>query len=57
MTTRTITTANGAYMIRGNWSVKELQAQYAAFVEKFKSQMTFDRWLVERGKVYVKIST
>ncbi len=53
---RTITTENGTYMIRGNWSEKELRTQYASFVEKYRSAMTFDRWMVERGKVYIKLA-
>ncbi len=49
-----IQTAQGTYLIRGNWTVRELHAQYKSFLDKYKSKLIFDRWLVERGKVYFR---
>lgn len=52
---RTVQTEKAEYLIRGPWSEQELRQQYKSFVEKYKSSMDFDRWLTERGKVYVKL--
>ena len=54
--TRTITTNGVKYLIRGSWTEDELKSQFQTFKEKYPtSALSFDRWLVERGKVYVKL--
>ena len=53
---RTITTGRATYLVRVKASVAELNRQYLDFQRKFKSDLTFDRWLVERGKVYKRIT-
>jgi hypothetical protein len=58
-----IKTAKGTYKIRGNWSAEELKKLYASFVRKYGARqadghwaasLSFDRWLIERGKVYFR---
>jgi hypothetical protein len=50
----TIKTEQGTYLIRGNWTADQLRDQYREFVRKYSSEMPFDRWLTERGKVYFR---
>lgn len=50
------------YLMRDQRPVKELRALYRAFTQKYYQEvalttpaLTFHRWLVERGKVYVRL--
>jgi hypothetical protein len=52
---RYIKTAIGRYLIRGNWTVVDLKNQFRSFQTKYGTSMSFDQWLVERGKVYVRV--
>jgi hypothetical protein len=41
------------YLIRGQWTPDQLRRQFRKFQEKFpSSELSFEQWLVERGKVY-----
>lgn len=53
---RTISVNKVTYLIRGPKSANQLREQYQTFIGKYGNQLSFGRWLVERGKVYVKIS-
>ena len=44
---------NRKYLVRGNWSERELKNQYKSFKEKYKSKWTFEQWCCHAGKVYV----
>ena len=48
-----ITTNKATYRIRGPWSAKQLRDQHKSYEDKYGT-INFDRWLVERGKVYFK---
>jgi hypothetical protein len=43
------------FLIRGASTPGDLDRQYRAFVKKFRSDMPFRKWLIERGKVYVRL--
>lgn len=42
------------YLMRDTRSTRELRLLWLAFRQKYQSTMTFHRWLVERGKVYLR---
>lgn len=51
-----IRTINGQrYLMRDTRPMAELRALYAAFCTKFKSSLTFEQWLGQRGKIYLKL--
>ena len=52
----TVGSASGpkTYLVRGDWSEEQLKSLYESFKAKYHSDMPFERWLVERGKVYVR---
>ena len=51
--TRHITVGERRYLIRGDWSPAQLRQQYTAFQDRYASRLTFQQWLVQRGKVYL----
>jgi hypothetical protein len=54
---RYIKTANGKYLIRGDWSVSDLKNHFVSFQTKYpKAKLTFDEWLVYYEKGYLKVS-
>ena len=58
-TSRYVETVRGRYLVRGNHSVTELRNLYASFCVKYRQEQTaegYDKWLRERGKVYVRVS-
>jgi hypothetical protein len=52
---RKITTDKATYAIRGPCTVKQLKQLYRSFCEKHGSKLSFDEWLVQRGKVYFRL--
>jgi hypothetical protein len=45
------------YLIRGDWTCKELRSQFESFKEKHpNTTWTFNRWLVGFGKVYLDLN-
>lgn len=52
---RTIRTALGTYLIRGSYTVRDLRRLYESYCHKYGAHLSFDRWLVERGKVYLRV--
>lgn len=44
------------YLMRDARSTKELLELWREFRIKYRSSMSFKTWLVERGKVYCKLS-
>lgn len=55
MPNHTISTSKATYLIRGNWTREQLLAQFDSFKTKYQSNISFDQWLRERGKVYVRL--
>lgn len=50
-----ITVKGIKYLIRGNYTKLQLVAAYTTFVSKYNSTMSFEQWLIERGKVYISV--
>ena len=52
----TIGTPGGekTYLVRGDYTEKQLKDLYEKFKSKFKSDIPFERWLREYGRVYVR---
>jgi hypothetical protein len=52
----TVGTPSGekTYLVRGDWTEQQLKDQYEKFKLKFRSDIPFERWLAEYGKVYVR---
>jgi len=49
---RYVATKHGKWLVRGPWTVVELRAQFAAFCRKYGETLTWEQWLVQRGKAY-----
>lgn len=52
-----IDTGDRRYLIRGNWSPSQLRQQYKSFQARYASELTFEQWLVQQGKVYVRLGS
>jgi hypothetical protein len=50
---RWIPIGDRVYLQRGNHDLRTLRKQYKAYKAKYSGTMTFERWLVFSGKVYV----
>lgn len=43
------------YLMRDKRPTRDLRELHRQFCEKFKTQISFHQWMIERGKVYTDI--
>lgn len=49
---RYITVDGRRFLIRGTATAKDLRRRYRAFVARYRSSLSLEQWLVERGGAY-----